>query len=230
MITMRLLLTNDDGYGEPGLLCLQEATKRIGDQVVIAPDEPHSCCGHRVSMWTPLAIKEHTSDSYSLGGTPADCVRLGVKRIAGKTDWVIAGINPGANLGSDVYQSGTVAAAREAAILGYKGIAISHYIAKEESIDWSHTEKIVAELLTDITARNLAKGKYLNINLPSPLPLHAHGNVVHCPCDKQPHLYTFTEDEGVFRYMGVIHDRPYAPGSDVDVCFSGKISITTLTL
>ncbi len=227
---MKIVLTNDDGFGKPGLSALIEATRKIGQQVVVAPEEPCSNIGHRVTTRTSIEVDEREEGRFVVNGTPADCTRLALKELAPDADWVIAGINPGANLGSDVYQSGTVAAAREAAILGVKGVAVSHYIAPGRTINWQEASLVTAEILKKILSKEMARGQYVNINLPSPLSLQVAGEYISCPLDTHPHRYDFVEASGTYQYRGIIHDRPRTPGSDVDVCFSGSISVSDLTL
>ena len=95
--------------------------------VVVAPDRAHSGCGHRVTSDDPISVEERSPGRWSISGTPADCVRVGLWSIAPDADWILSGINLGANLGVDVFMSGTVAAVREGALLGCRGIAFSHY-------------------------------------------------------------------------------------------------------
>lgn len=227
---MRVLLTNDDGYDQPGLKALYNATLMLGEAVTVAPTMPHSSCGHQVTMASTLTVTELKAGYHRADGTPADCIRLGLKEIAPTTDWVLAGINPGANLGSDVYQSGTVAAAREAAILGVSSVAISHYIAPKAVINWDLATEVVHNLLQNILPSPLERGYYLNINLPSPLTMNALNNIQYCPHDTQPHNYDFIQSEAGFRYSGIIHDRPYKKNTDIDACFSGSIAVTLLQL
>ena len=137
---MKIVLTNDDGISAPGLeaalLCLQS---RGADVTVVAPTEARSGVGHQVTTRLPIVVNPVGEKRYSVQGTPADCTRLALKEIVPDADWVIAGINRGANLGSDVYNSGTVAAAREAAILGCRSIAVSQYVTRDHHIDWQVT-------------------------------------------------------------------------------------------
>ena len=99
---------------------------------------PSPASAHRVTTRSALRVEQLDTDKFSVDGTPADCVRLALKKLAPDAAWLVAGINPGANLGSDVYNSGTVAAAREAAILGVRSIAISQYIARDHEVNWEH--------------------------------------------------------------------------------------------
>jgi len=227
---MKIVVTNDDGYDQPGLAALLQAVKPLGEVTVVAPATPQSYVGHRVTMREPIRVERKATDTYVVCGTPADCSRLAIKVIRPDADWIIAGINPGANLGSDVYQSGTVAAAREAAILGKAAIAVSQYIASDWTVKWPVTRSHVARLLPEICRLPLASGQFWNINLPSPIAPDANVSHRFCPIDKTPHRYQYTENAGEYCYEGIIHNRPRAAGSDVDVCFNGHISITRMEI
>ena len=227
---MRIVITNDDGYDQPGLATLVEVVKPLGDVIVVAPAAPQSNVGHRVTMREPICVDRLDGHTYVVQATPADCTRLAVKQLVPGVEWVIAGINPGANLGSDVYQSGTVAAAREAAILGIRAVAVSQYIAPDWTVDWQATRMQVAQCLPAILKKPLVPGQFWNFNLPSPI---TSGTVLthrFCPLDKHPHRYRYIEDAGGYRYQGIIHDRPRSVGSDVEVCFGGKIAITLMEI
>ncbi len=227
---MKIVIINDDGYGEPGLEALIKAVRQMGEVVVVAPKDSQSFAGHRVTMNETIRVDRIESHRYAVHGAPADCTRLALKCLAPDADWVIAGINPGANLGTDVYQSGTVAAAREAAILGVKAIAVSQYIGRNRTIDWNATRHQASRMMADLLRQQLIPGQYWNMNLPHPENVPSTPVYEYCPLDKHPHDYTYDEDAGIFRYRGIIHDRPRSPGSDVDVCFSGKISLTRLEI
>jgi 5'-nucleotidase len=168
---------------------------------------------------------------FSVEGTPADCSRIALKRISPDADWLVSGINAGANLGSDVYNSGTVSAAREAAILGCRSIAISQYIAKDHRVDWDITGFHAAAVLKLLMERDLAASHFWNINLPHPLTDHSEIPVGFCGLDTNPHKYEFQKNEDEYHYEGNIHERPRDPGADVAVCFDeGKISITKIAV
>ena len=227
---LNIVITNDDGYDEPGLKALYDVVAPLGDVIVVAPKTSQSYCGHRVTMRTPIHVAQPKARHYVVTGSPADCARLAIKEFAPRADWVIAGINPGANLGSDVYQSGTVAAAREAAILGVKAIAVSQYIAEGWTLDWKATQWQTAQILTVIMKKRLTPGHYWNINLPSPITASIKSDYKACPLDKNPHTYRFSENNGQYRYEGIIHNRPRSIGTDVDVCFKGAVSVTRLAI
>ena len=131
-----LLLTNDDGVDAPGMHALCQAADGLGQCRVIAPSGPISGCGHQVTTHQPIEIVARDDGTLAVKGSPADCVRLAIHEFVPEAQWVLSGINAGGNLGTDTYISGTVAAAREAAIRGLPAIAISHYIARGRLIDW----------------------------------------------------------------------------------------------
>jgi 5'-nucleotidase len=154
-----------------------------------------------------------------------------LKVIASDADWLISGINPGANLGSDVYNSGTVAAAREAAILGYRAIAVSQYIAKDQKVEWSITGDHAGPVLLMLVSRDLARGHFWNVNLPHPIRKNSRLRYEFCELDTHPHNYVYHQTGNEFTYKGSIHERPRDPGKDVAVCFDeGRIAITRLSV
>jgi 5'-nucleotidase len=228
---MKILLTNDDGIDAPGLQRLEAIARDIGMSVtVVAPMHPHSGVGHRVTTHEPIGVKVFARDRYGLDGTPADCTRIGLKNIAVDTDLLISGINPGANLGSDVYQSGTVAAAREAAILGCPAVAVSQYIARDQTIDWDCTAHHAGNIIRWLLDRLPPPGTFWNVNLPSPLSIDQTVEHQVCELDPHPHKYIYEQNDDTYRYVGNIHERPRDAGKDVAVCFGGKISVTRLSI
>jgi 5'-nucleotidase len=132
-------------------------------------------------------------------------------------------------LGSDVYNSGTVAAAREAAILGCRSIAISQYIAKDQQVDWNITGHHAATVLKMLMKKTIEPSNFWNVNLPHPLNNYAEIAAEFCGLDINPHKYDFRENGTEYIYDGSIHERPRNPGTDVAVCFDErKISITRI--
>ena len=124
---MRILVTNDDGIYSPGLLALAKAAAQFGDVRVVAPDVEQSSMGHAITASRPLSFEKTTLGDFQahrVNGTPADCVALGAYNWE-KVDVVLSGINLGPNLGNSVWHSGTLAAAKQAALLGLRGMALS---------------------------------------------------------------------------------------------------------
>src|SRR3954471_12860585 len=123
---MRILLSNDDGVHSVGLRAIYQELKKLGQVWVVAPLEEKSTTGHSLTIHKPLRMIPMGKDFYGVSGSPADCVYLGIREVLrAMPDLVVSGINRGANLGQDVYYSGTVSAAREACILGIPSMAVS---------------------------------------------------------------------------------------------------------
>ena len=228
---LKIVITNDDGIDAPGLDALFRCARRLGDVVIVAPRHPQSGMAHRVTTREPIRINELEANRHSVDGTPADCARIALKVIAPDAGWLISGINPGANLGSDVYNSGTVAAAREAAILGYRAIAVSQYIAKDQKVDWSLTGDHTCPVLQMLLSRDLARGYFWNVNLPHPIYKNSTLAYEFCELDTHPHNYSYRQNGNELTYTGTIHERPRDAGKDVAVCFDeGRIAITRLAV
>lgn len=133
-VVMRLLVSNDDGIYSPGIAALAEAASHFGEVRMVAPDVEQSSTGHAITSSRPLhylrtPIKGF--EAYRVNGTPADCVALGAFHWE-KVDIVLSGINLGSNLGNSIWHSGTLAAAKQAALLGLRGIALSVPVAEDE--------------------------------------------------------------------------------------------------
>jgi 5'-nucleotidase len=228
---LKIVITNDDGIDAPGIEALFRCLQRLGDVVIVAPQHAQSGIAHRVTTRDPIGINQLETNRHSIGGTPADCARIALKVIAPDADWLISGINAGANLGSDVYNSGTVAAAREAAILGYRAIAVSQYIAKDQKVDWSVSGDHACPVLQMLLSRDLAPGHFWNVNLPHPIRKDCELAHEFCELDTLPHNYVYSQKGDNLTYQGTIHERPRAPGKDVAVCFdNGRVAITRLAV
>lgn len=133
---MRILISNDDGIYSPGIAELAEVAAEFGDVRVVAPDVEQSSMGHAVTASRPLRYKRtplsnSSLEAYRVNGTPADCVALGCYHWD-KVDIVLSGINLGSNLGNSCWHSGTLAAAKQAALLGIRGIAFSAPSTEQE--------------------------------------------------------------------------------------------------
>ena len=171
---MHVLLTNDDGIHAPGLWSLYRALGARHTVTVVAPDRERSAVGHAITLHQPLrAALVSVNDGcrgYAVTGTPADCVKLGIMEIIGhRPDAVIAGINAGANVGANLNYSGTVAAAKEAALCGTVGIAVSIEGPGENFCN--DTALLVARLCEAVADRGLPFGTFVNVNIPG-CPVH----------------------------------------------------------
>src|SRR5690606_36482179 len=125
---MKFLLTNDDGYQADVIAALRAAVATRGENIVVAPSKSYSGCGHQITDKALILTENGGPGVHIIHGTPADCTRLGLLQLASDCDWVLSGINEGANLAGDIFMSGTAAAVREAAISGKKAIAFSQYL------------------------------------------------------------------------------------------------------
>lgn len=166
-IDMQILLTNDDGIFAPGLAALYKELVKIGDVIVAAPADSRSGTSHSITFSRPLVCNKVDINGlftgFSIQGSPADCVKLAVMQLhEGPIDLVVSGINQGANVGINVYYSGTVAAAMEGAFLGIPAVAMS--CSFEEHMDFEkgarHCVKILKQLMP------VQKGNVININIP----------------------------------------------------------------
>jgi len=240
---MKFLVTNDDGISAPGISALATAASRFGEIVVVAPEDAHSGCGHRVTTFEPISVRADQAGWWAIGGTPADCARVGIRELAVDCDWVLAGVNAGANLGVDVFMSGTVAAVREGALLGRPGIAFSHYKTREGTFDWGFAADMVGRVMDRILAGKIDPGLFWNVNLPDLSSEKIGGESVlpgelGIPCpeliDCSPgrgHLpVEFTRKHDALIYQGVYQDRPRESGDDVDVCFGGNVAVTKMSI
>ncbi len=165
---MRILVTNDDGIYSPGIAALARVASIFGDVYVVAPDVEQSSMGHAVTHSRPLTIKKSTNSfgenipAHRVNGTPADCVALGTHLYA-DVDVVLSGINMGPNLGNSMWHSGTLAAAKQAALFGLKGIALSTPVGNSDP-DFEalapYVERALAVALED------KDSNLININFP----------------------------------------------------------------
>ena len=227
---MKIILTNDDGIDAPGIRALHEAVEGLGERIVVAPKTPQSGVGHKVTTVEPIAVAEEERGFFAVGGTPADCARIALTHIAPDADWVLSGINHGGNLGADFYPSGTIAAAREAVLLGCPSIAISQYVARDRDISWAAAARRAAQVIRRLVADPPGRGEYYNVNLPHPADDDADCEVVFCRIDHSPWDVRFRREEEGYVYEGYYHRRPRLPEHDIDVCFSGRIAVTRCSL
>lgn len=226
---MQLLLTNDDGIDAIGLNLLAEACERLGRVTVVAPKEEQSGVGHRVHTRGALKLDDRGGMRFALSGTPADCTRVGLRALGVEAQWVLSGLNHGGNLGVDIHMSGTVAGAREGAILGCQAMAISQVINLNYPPDPERVRGMVEHVLSTLLARPLPPGQLYNVNLPF-APESERPELVLCRPDPSPHDVRYTEREGAYAYCGVFLNRPRQPGYDVDVVFQGKIAVSVLNI
>ena len=166
---MRILVSNDDGIYSPGIVALAQVAAEFGDTRIVAPDVERSSAGHSITASSPLSYKRTPNrgvDAFRVNGTPADCVTLGVSQWE-KIDVVLSGINIGSNLGNAIWHSGTLAAAKQAALLGLRGIALSTPAVRDEP-DFEALKPAVREVLNLLLKDN--SFCLINVNLPNAAP------------------------------------------------------------
>jgi 5'-nucleotidase len=226
---MTLILTNDDGVDAPGIRALLKAVE--GQKVIVAAPVDHlSGCGHQVTTTKAINVHRRSVTEYAIAGTPADCTRIALSHLCQEAKFVLSGINAGGNMGADVYISGTVAAVREAAFHGVGGIAVSHYLKGKKNVDWDTAARWTKQVLADLMNRSPEVGTYWNINLPHLEPGDPDPEVVFCQPSTQPLPVNYRVEGDDYYYVGKYAQRDRTSGTDVDVCFAGKIAVTRLRL
>ena len=164
---MRILVANDDGYLAPGLQCLVDACRGLGDLEVVAPEQNASGTSNSLTLNRPLSAFRAANGFRYLNGTPSDCVHIALTGLLEqRPDLVVSGINNGANMGDDTLYSGTVAAAMEGYLFGIPSIAFS-LVAK----GWAHLDaagRVARSVIEQVIADPPAPGAWLlNVNIPN---------------------------------------------------------------
>lgn len=168
---MKILLTNDDGIMAEGIQTLAKELEKEHEVIIVAPDIQKSAQSHAITLFKPLVVKEVKLEgikakSYSVTGTPADCVRAGMEALTdGPIDLVFSGINIGLNSGMDILYSGTVSAAIEASIYNIPSIAVSaEFVDGKTNFDIA--AKYASEISKKVTSKLMGTNIVLNINVP----------------------------------------------------------------
>ncbi|MEX0774584.1 MAG: 5'/3'-nucleotidase SurE [Phycisphaeraceae bacterium] len=242
---MRILLTNDDGIAAPGLAALYRAIADLGDIHVIAPAAVQSATSHAVTFHRPIGTRRQTVrddagnplfEGTAVEGRPADCVKLALHHLVPKPiDLVISGMNAGANVGINTFYSGTVGAAREAAICSIPALAVSLHIAKRDAIDWPRAAALARTVIDRIVSQPLEPQVMLNLNLPvlddgaQPRGLRV------VPISTSPIVeeYSFTDSaQGDRHFMAseIFNFRHQHPDTDVEALFAGYMTLTPLLI
>lgn len=230
---IRVLISNDDGVYAKGILALSEAVKKIAHVDVVAPDRNRSGASNSLTLSAPLRLKKLDNGMISVEGTPTDCVHVAITGVLETMpDMVIAGINSGANLGDDVWYSGTVAAAMEGRFLGLPAIAIS--LASEQVIHYDTAAKVACELIQHLLKKPLPSATILNVNVPDVPFSKLHGYEItrlgtrHCAAptikemDPRGHEVYWVGPAGAEQDAGV--------GTDFYAIRQNKVSITPLRI
>ncbi len=238
LLTVRFLITNDDGFDAPGLAALYQSLLPLGEVTVVAPVTCHSSKGHAVDTKNAIRVErrhlEPFGEIHVVHSTPADCVRVGMRHLLkSPPDFVIAGINPGANLGVDLFYSGTAAAAREAALLGVPAIALSRLLNGSFPVDWDVLAKHVTRVVQTMLGPEyrLPIGHFWNINFPSIADEAYPDEMTLAPHGTEAHAVAFrvveqAENFEILEYSAQYRDRGRSKLCDVHHVFEQRITAT----
>ncbi len=224
---MKILVTNDDGIGAPGLAALARALKPLGPVTVVAPATEMSASAHSLTLNRPLRVTAVSPSVYSVDGTPTDCVYLAIYQILGReVDLVVSGVNAGINLGDDITYSGTVAAALEGTLLGCPSFAVSQ--ERSRAMAYASAAAFARTLARRILDHGLPRDVYLNVNVPAGpirgISFARQGRRIY-------HDGVSAEagegGETLYR-IGGYPEWDHQPGADITALRSGHITITPL--
>ena len=161
-----ILITNDDGVDAPGLHAIERSLSSMGRIRTAAPLTEQSGASRRITLRRPLRYQVRGDGRFAVDGAPCDCVMMAVTLLLDeRPDLVVSGINHGLNLGENIYYSGTVAAAAEAAKYGIPAMAVS--VDREGEVDFARVGRIAAELARRVLSDGMAPGIVLNVNVPA---------------------------------------------------------------
>ncbi len=230
---MNILVVNDDGIHSKGLHLLAKIASRIGNVWVVAPNQECSGMSHRITVYGVIDVKVENIPvdnikAYSISGTPADCVKVGINQIMPvKPDVVFSGINNGLNIGHDILYSGTVGAAMEAILNGIPAIALSK---SRDSDSYAVVEEHLEEIAKELVRRYIKKNEIWNVNFPS-CPLNDYKGVLNNrlpapnPLNKD-HYEAYGLDKGNFKInvRGIRYTEAKI-GTDLHAIINNYVSI-----
>jgi 5'-nucleotidase len=230
-----VLLSNDDGVHSRGLWALKEHFSGRYQVYVVAPDRERSASGHSISLHDPIRLKVIEKERvFSVDGTPVDAVHVALLGILkSPIDFVVTGINYGLNLGSDVFYSGTVSAAFQAATHGIPGMAVSIEIGGDR-VHFETAAYFAEKILRMIDEHPLDSSIVLNVNVPN-LPAGEIEGVRVTKLGKRNYRDNLIEREDpkknkYFWIEGVVTHDVLEEGTDVQAIYERMISITPLRL
>ena len=239
-MSLRILITNDDGVDAPGIAIMADIARGLSDDVwIVAPDGNQSGAGHRFTLGHELAIDQRDARTFAvIGGSPADCVVAGMTHILGghPADIVLSGVNAGQNLGDIINCSGTAAGAREGALQGAIGIAMSQGVNYEygREVDWSSARHHgLAAARTIIAAAGAGREHYYNVNFPFCKPDATKGIEVvpHQRFSRSPFRYYPSDNAGKFFVAIPDTPLPLDRAADFEVMRrDGYITVTPMLL
>ena len=233
---MKILLTNDDGYGAPGIDVLRDRLTEKGHEVwICAPSGARSSTSQSMTFRGEIYLTRHAEREYSCSGYPADCIIYGINSLLPRDfDAVISGINRGYNNGSDIHYSGTCGAAKEASLMGYRAIAVSaEKTSRHPDPPYEKAAEFLLLHLDDLVSR-CPQDHYININVPSDGTADDY-SVATAGCIRVYQRRITTTETGDGRLLCHIQDggmveRNRTEESDVAITEKGKIAVSCIQI
>lgn len=230
---MKILVTNDDGYDAPGFASLLAAVDGLGEIMTAAPDKNHSGASSSLTLTREIDVRRLGEKRYRISGTPSDCIHLALTGdFLPRPDFIVSGINDGANMGDDTIYSGTVAAVIEGFLFGVPGFAFS--MAGKSGRHFDEGAKVARHIISRYCQHPFAGLPLLNINIPD--------GPVHDPADiditrlgrRHPAQAAISrgkyEDRQVFVIGEAGEAQDNSPGTDFHAVQHGRISATPLMI
>ncbi len=230
---MRILISNDDGYFSPGIVQLAEALSALGSVTVVAPERDRSGASNSLTLDRPLSVKRAPSGFLFVNGTPTDCVHLAVTGLLDHLpDFVVSGINHGANMGDDTIYSGTVAAATEGFLLGIPSIAVS--LVSREAAHLASAARVAARLVARLRDDPPTGPLLLNVNVPD-LPWEQITGTEVTRLGRrhkaEPVVRALNPRNETIYWVGAAGPAADAgPGTDFHAVSQGRVSVTPLQM
>lgn len=229
-----VLLSNDDGHNAAGILAMREALSEIADVVICAPEFNQSATSHSLSLHRSLRLRKVEEGVFSLDGTPADCVYVALhsdgRILPRKPDFCVSGLNHGLNLGIDVFYSGTVAAAREAALRGVPSVATS----ADHEADRGAAARLSASIARELWERSRGlpgPAPLFNVNIPAGKGWTVRSTRLGARLYDDSVVYRNDPRNREYLWIGGAEPRHApVPGSDTEAFDAGEASVTPLSL
>ena len=229
---MTILLTNDDGIQSDGIAAVRRVLEREHDVWTVAPDAERSGASHGITLREPVKISQIEERIFACGGTPADCVLyslLGAIEVV--PDIVVSGINHGPNIGTDIVYSGTVAAARQAALMDTPGVAVS-LVGSDGPLDFELAAQFIGTNI-ELIRQLWLPDHILNINVPNEFTGTPRASLSH-PARRiyrdRLERYTSPRGEDFFFLRGAPDEAVVEKGSDWEAVCNNRISISPVFL
>lgn len=230
-MTLRILVSNDDGYFSPGIAALVQAASPFGEVTVVAPEMDRSGASNSLTLDRPLYVRQAASGYFYVNGTPTDCVHIAVTGFLDfRPDLVISGINHGQNVAEDTLYSGTVAAAMEGFLLGIPAVAFS--LADRGFAHLETAASVARQVIEGLVKAPLSQNMLLNVNIPA-VPLAELRGIRATRLGRrhvsQPVIKTQSPRGESLYWVGPAGDvKDASPGTDFHALATGYASVTAL--